>query len=58
MSLAFAYINKAGFRPDITRGVEAGLKPAPTSAPRTTEDRLHLCKYATIHTIPGAGNRH
>ena len=39
-------------------GVGAGLKPAPTTTPHTTEDRLHLCEYATIHTPRGAGNRH
>ena len=46
----------AGVRPAISHGVGAGLKPAPTTAPRTTEDRLHLCEYATILTIPGAGD--
>ena len=45
----------AGFRPDFARGVEAGLKPASTTAPHTAEDRLHLCQNATIHTTPGAG---
>ena len=47
----------AGFRPAIARGVGAGLKPAPTTTPHTTDDRLHLCEYATIHTTRGAGNR-
>ena len=46
----------AGFRPDIARGVGAGLKPAPTTTPRTAEDRLHLCENATIHTPRGAGD--
>ena len=48
---------EAGFRPDIARGVEAGLKPASTTAPHTADDRLHLCEYATILTPRGAGNR-
>ena len=46
----------AGFRPAITRGVGAGFKPASTTTPRTAEDRLHLCEYATILTTPGAGD--
>ena len=47
---------EAGFRPAITHPVGAGLKPAPTTTPHTTEDRLHLCEYATIQTTPGAGD--
>ena len=47
----------AGFRPTISHGVGAGLKPAPTTTPHTAEDRLHLCEYATIHTPRGASNR-
>ena len=45
-----------GFRPTISRGVGAGLKPAPTTAPRTAEERLHLCEYATILTTRGAAD--
>ncbi len=46
----------AGFRPDIAHPVGAGLKPAPTTTPRTTEDRIHLCEYATILTTRDAGD--
>ena len=44
MTLAFTYIDKAG------------LKPAPTTTPRTAEERLHLCENATIHTPRGAAD--
>ena len=46
----------AGLKPDIARGVGAGLKPAPTTTPHTADDRLHLCENATSHTARGAGN--
>ena len=46
----------AGLKPDIARGVGAGLKPAPTTTPHTADDRLHLRENATIHTTRGAGN--
>ena len=47
----------AGLKPNIARGVGAGLKPASTTKPHTAEDWLHLCECATIHTTRGAGNR-
>ena len=46
----------AGLKPNIARGVGAGLKPAPTTTPHTADDRLHLRENATIHTTRGAGN--
>ena len=50
------HTRRGGFRPDIAHGVGAGLKPAPTTTPRTAEERLHLCQYATIHTPRDAGD--
>ena len=46
----------ARLKPDIARGVGAGLKPASTTTPHTADDRLHLRENATIHTTRGAGN--
>ena len=45
-----------GSTPDRSSGVGAGLKPASTTAPPTTEDRLYLCENATIHTPHDAGD--
>ena len=46
----------AGLKPNIARGVGAGLKPASTTKPHTAEDWLHLCECATIHTTRGAAD--